>query len=109
MNFEEKQQIQWWLDRDPLTEEEKQLLFKLKPNNIIQTDESEYNKLCDKYFNIMPFCNISSITHTIKCDESATNFINKLFLSKLCFSAAPNSIVINFISSSIIIYNTLKC
>ena len=79
MNFEEKELLQWWLDKDPLTEEEKQLLFKLKPNNIIQTDESEYNKLCDKYFNIMPFCNISSITHIIKCDESATNFINKLF------------------------------
>ena len=78
MNYEEKQLLQWWLDKDPITEDEKEQLFKNCPTTI-QENLSEYKNICDKYFNLMPFCNISSEDHIILCEETATDFINKLF------------------------------
>lgn len=78
MNFEEKQQIQWWLDRDPLNEIEKELLFHTRPETI-EEDPIKYKQALDKYFNLMLNCNISSETHEIKCDKKATFFINRLF------------------------------
>lgn len=78
MNYEEKQQIQWWLDRDPLSNNEKELLFHTRPETI-EEDPIKYKQILDKYFNLMLNCNISSDTHEMKCDKKATFFINKLF------------------------------
>ena len=77
MNFEEKELLQWWLNKDPLTSNEKKLIHSNRPNYLIQNNKYMY--LLDEYFDLMPFSHISSKTHTIKFLETATAFINQLF------------------------------
>ena len=83
MNFEEKELLQWWLDKDPLTPNEKKLIHSNRPNYLIQNNKYMY--LLDEYFDLMPFSHISSKTHTIKFLETATAFINQLFNKSISF------------------------
>ena len=39
MNFEEKELLQWWIDKDPLTSNEKKLIHSNRPNYLIQNNK----------------------------------------------------------------------
>ena len=51
MNFEEKELLQWWLDKDPLTSNEKKLIHSNRPNYLIQNNKYMY--LLDEYFDLI--------------------------------------------------------
>ena len=71
--------LNWWLNTDPLTDNERDLLFKERPIDKIFVSKEEYENLEDEYFKRMPFCNIDSASRVITFSECATNFINYVF------------------------------
>lgn len=72
-----KEILQWWINQQPLSEYEENLLFSIRPTEMITTDN--HNFVIQNLFDRMPNCNISIDTHTITVDTCATNFINELF------------------------------
>lgn len=70
--------INWWLKKDPLTKVEQIKLNYTRPTEI-KLNTTRYVNIINKYFDLMPFCNISSVTHKIVVANKATDFINRLF------------------------------
>lgn len=69
--------IDWWLDFDKLTDEELFLVQRKRPADTILQDN--HKDVVNQFFNMMPFCNISSETHKIEVSENARDMISHLF------------------------------
>lgn len=71
--------IHWWLAQDPLTKNEKDLLY-LPRNNIQKFGTTkELDILADKYYKRMPFSNLSADKYKITFADTATEMIDEIF------------------------------
>lgn len=71
--------IKWYIDLDGFTTEQQSLLRVAREALPVISNDKDYDELCQKYFDRMPFCNISIETNTITLGESGTYFIDKIF------------------------------
>ena len=71
--------IDWWVNLNPLTEEEKMSLNQYRLEEKIFESDEVYDNLVQEYFNRMPYCNLTSKDYTITIHNSGTDFINELF------------------------------
>ena len=71
--------INWYVEQNPLTEEEyNQIIKHVSQEKIYSTDE-EFNKLEKEYFNRLPYCNLTTDTSCISFDAGETEIIVKIF------------------------------
>lgn len=71
--------INWWLAQDPLTKDEKDLLY-LQRNEIPKIGTAqELDTLADLYYKRMPFSNLSPDKYKITFADTATEMIDEIF------------------------------
>lgn len=71
--------IKWYINYDSFSKEEAELLDIPRKDNPLIVDEDTYSKLCQCFFNKMPFCNISAKDRFLVFDDSGTKLINDIF------------------------------
>lgn len=75
--------LKWYMEYDNYTEDERNCLRIARQGYPEQVSDKEYNALCQKYFDLMPFCNISTENRFLTFDESGTFFIDKVFTKEV--------------------------
>ena len=93
--------IDWWVNLNPLSEKEKELLFQQRFEEKEFVSDDEYNSLVEEYINRMPYSNITTNSHTITFADSGSEFINNIFNNNvdddtlIIFSDAEHPSVLN--------------
>lgn len=73
--------LRWWINKDPFTERELQLLKRDRSTDLkVYNDSEEYRKIVtDNFIKYISYGNISSETHNVTFGDSATELIQRLF------------------------------
>lgn len=77
-----RQTFDWWLNQDPLSVQEKDLLFQKRPE-IILKDDIKYEVLCKDFFSLLLSSNVDSLNRKLTLEVSATFFIDALFKNEV--------------------------
>ncbi len=71
--------IKWYLDFQPFSEEENELLGIGRTGEPEIVSDEQYLALCQEYFNRMPFANVSIHDRNLVFDDSGTALIEQVF------------------------------
>ena len=71
--------LDWWIQYQPLNEEEKKILTTDRVLDYKEVVDSKYQELCKQYFDRMLFSNINCNNRKLTFSNQATDFINQLF------------------------------
>lgn len=70
--------IDWWINQDPIDEKTLEYLNNTNKNKPV-IDELYFDTLAEKYFDLMPCCNLTLKNAQLRFSDSATTFISRLF------------------------------